>query len=156
MELWVGAGHLTVTRRHGCRKIRELGANTAATNVSGQTATDFALRAIHANCANWLRRCAFLPAVHRLCDRRASDAEVGELLRRGANPFLRRWFGATLLQICTLADPDQGALPEDEALTTMLREALQPWHEQRHHLFPRSFTPRVVAVLSCCWSSGCG
>ena len=34
-----------------------------------------------------------------------------------------------------------------QALTKMLSEALLPWHQERHHLFPRSFTPRVVTVL---------
>ena len=74
-------------------------------------------------------------------------ARLKALLRGGADPRLRSAFGETPLEICTLADWWRGALPEDKALTKVLREALQPWHRKRHGLFPRSFTPRVVTVL---------
>ena len=69
------------------------------------------------------------------------------MLYDGADPRLPSAFGETPLQISTLADAARGALPEDEALTAVVREALQPWHPERHGLFPRSFTPRVVTVL---------
>ena len=32
-------------------------------------------------------------------------------------------------------------------MTKLLEQALRPWHQKRHRLFPRSFTPRVVVVL---------
>ena len=55
--------------------------------------------------------------------------------------------GETPLRICTLADPKQGALPESEATTALIREALLPWDPKRHGLFPRSFAPTIIALL---------
>ena len=32
-------------------------------------------------------------------------------------------------------------------MTTLMKEAVRPWHWKRHRLFPRTFTSRVVLVL---------
>ena len=85
--------------------------------------------------------------IHRAVAHRWPVDRLKALLRGGADPRLPSAFGETPLQICTLADAARGALPEDKALTKVLREALRPWHPERHGLFPRSFAPRVIAVL---------
>ena len=38
-----------------------------------------------------------------------------------------------------------GAVPVEAA--RLVRLVVRPWHPKRHHLFPRTFTPRVVLVL---------
>ena len=42
------------------RVLVELGANTAATTIVGQTAADLAQLRNHTNCAHWMRRCCAL------------------------------------------------------------------------------------------------
>ena len=85
--------------------------------------------------------------IHLACAHRWPVERLKALLRGGADPRLRSAFCETPLQICTLADAAWGALPEDKPLLKVLREALRPWHPERHGLFPRSFTPSVVTVL---------
>ena len=55
--------------------------------------------------------------------------------------------GETPLQICELADPAKGCLLADDNLTATLRLALQPWHLEGHHLFPRALRSRVVLLM---------
>ena len=100
----------------------------------------------HADCARWLRRSLGWLPLHFECDRRCALAMLA-LLRAGADPAARSPFGETPLRICTLADPAAGGRPESEAATALIREALLPWLPTRHRLFPRSFSPIVLAVL---------
>ena len=129
------------------RALVELGADTAVTNNFGETAMEIARQENHTHVINWLRRCAALPALHRLCDRRADEDDIAELLRGRADPVLRSAAGETPLQICRLADAALGALPARKETTDVIAAAVKPWHRKRHGLFPRTFTPRVVLVL---------
>ena len=122
-------------------------ADPAATDCLGRTAADLAELEGHTNIVNWLRRCAVLPPLHRACDLRAGERDIAELLRGGADPFLRSAAGETPLQICRLADAALGALPARKETTDVMADAVLPWHPKRHGLFPRSFRPTVVAVL---------
>ena len=88
--------------------------------------------------------------IHHACDSRRGTQRLTELLREGLDPASATAFGETPLQICALADAAQGALPEDAAMTALLRLALKPWHPQRHVLFPRAFAARVVPLLLLC------
>ena len=69
------------------------------------------------------------------------------MLRGGADPALRSPHGETPLGICRLADPAQGALPEDAAMSEVVAQAVLPWRIDRHHLFPRGFVPRLITLL---------
>ena len=85
--------------------------------------------------------------IHRACDDRRGVQHLVALLRAGADVAAASVAGETPEEICALADPAQGARPEDPAMTKVARLAVLPWHPERHHMFPRSFTPRVVLVL---------
>ena len=84
---------------------------------------------------------------HEMSDSRRGPQHITTLLREGADPALPSPAGETPLQISALTDPGRGALPENKAMTKLLEQALKPWHQKRHRLFPRTFTPRVVVVL---------
>ena len=93
------------------RMLVKLGASLNATNHDGETAVVVALLNNHPEFANWLRSCVGWSALHRACDNRAGRATIIELLRGGADPFLPSAAGETPLQICRLADANEGALP---------------------------------------------
>ena len=112
--------------------------------VEDETAAYLAESEGRSDIVNWLRRCAAMPALHRLCDRRADEDNIAELLRGGADPFLRSAAGETPLEICRLADAALGALPAREETTAVIAAAVIPWHHLRHGLFPRTFTQRKV------------
>ena len=107
-----------------------------------------ALQHGHSHCATWLDRSVGWAPIHRVCDSRRGAPHLIALLRDGANPMLMREFGETPLQICEMADPAKGALPEDNAMTKLIKQALRPWHQTRHGPFPRSFTPRVISFAA--------
>ena len=69
------------------------------------------------------------------------------MLRDGADAALRSPLGETPLALCRLADPAEGALPEDAAMSELVAEAVLPWRLDRHHLFPRGFVPRLIVLL---------
>ena len=97
--------------------------------------------------ATWLERIPGWTRFHHACDSRRGPQHITTLLREGADPALPSPAGETPLQISALTDPGRGALPENKAMTKLLEQALKPWHQKRHRLFPRTFTPRVVVVL---------
>ncbi len=98
-------------------------------------------------CKRWLARSVDWQPLHYACDSRRDVASLAALLRDGADPRLESKSGESPLHLCMLEDQHQGALPEDPATTHLLEEALRPWHPERHRLFPRSFSQRVVVVL---------
>ena len=100
-------------------------ADPAATDCLGRTAADLAELEGHTNIVNWLRRCAVLPPLHRACDLRAGERDIAELLRRGADPFLRSAAGETPLQICRHADAALGALPARKETTDVIAAAVK-------------------------------
>ena len=101
----------------------------------------------HKACARWLLRSSGWRPIHFACDRRASWEDMTGLLQDGADPMMHSTFGEAPLRICTLANPAEGARPESEETTAVIRQALLPWLPARHQLFPRSFTRVVLAVL---------
>ena len=129
------------------RALAELGGDTQVKTNRGQTARDLATRFGHPACARWLERSAGWRPIHRACDGRRGTQRLVALLRDGADPALRSAHGETPLDLCQLTDATQGALPEDAAVTKLLEEALRPWHQKRHHVFPSTFTARVVLLL---------
>ena len=97
--------------------------------------------------ARWLRRCVGWSAFHRACDARRGAQPLVAMLRAGADPGLRSPHGETPLTICRLADPAEGALPEDAAMSEVVAQAVLPWRVDRHPLFPRGFVPRLIVLL---------
>lgn len=147
----------------GLRALAEAGADTTAScalpgrstrKKHKHTAMDLCGRGRRDNareeierCKRWLARSVDWQPLHYACDSRRAVASLAALLRGGADPMLPSKCGESPLDLCRLEDPDQGALPEDPATTQLLEEALRPWHPERHRLFPRSFSRRVVIVL---------
>ena len=129
------------------RALAELGGDTQAVNNEGQNAHAIATRHNHPACARWLERSVGWQPIHRICDGRRGTQHLVDLLRDGADPALRSAFGETPLDVCQLTDKAQGALPEDAAMTKLLQEALKPWHQKRHGLFPRAFAEPVALLL---------
>lgn len=68
-------------------------------------------------------------------------------LQAGADPAAFSPRGESALALCRLADPAEGALPEDPAMTALVEQALLPWHPTRHRLFPRQFGERMIMPL---------
>ena len=101
----------------------------------------------HPACARWLRRCVGWTPLHRACDARHGAQPLVAMLRAGADPALRSPHGETPLGLCRLADPAEGALPEDAAMSEVVAQAVLPWRIDRHHLFPRGFVPRLIVLL---------
>ena len=101
----------------------EVGADPNAVNVDGRTARYYAQRNGHVHIVAYLDRSTGWQPIHSAIGHRWPIARLIALLRGGADPRLRSLFGETPLQICTLADAAQGALPEDKPLTKVLHEA---------------------------------
>ena len=131
---------------HILRALAAAGADMELAESNGSTAVTRAEQQGHGHCARWLQRSVGWQPIHFACDSRQGE-RLPALLRDGADPTVRSTAGETPGDICTLAGEAEGALPEDPATTKLLRLALLPWHPERHHLFPRSFQPRVVLVL---------
>ena len=131
------SGHLELARE----------VRAAASPASRITAATLARSFGHLGCARWLERSAGWRRLHRACDGRRGSRRLVALLRDGADPAARSAAGETPEQICALADVREGALPEDAEMTAVMRAAQLPWQPDRHRLFPRTFTPRVVVVL---------
>ena len=142
-------GHLAAVRA-----LVQQGADAQAANNKRRTAYSLADEYAHISIMRWLARCAPPPrsgwvgweAIHLACDGRCGVPHLTALLRGGADPASAGSF-ETPFKLCKLADPAQGALPEDAAMTELIQQALKPWAPERHGLFPRTFTPRVVVVL---------
>ena len=118
--------------------------------VGAGGATSAAARS-HAHIKSWILRSdpwrdAPNGGLYSACDSRRGRRHIAALLRAGADPF-RVCGTLSPLQICTLDDAEAGALPERAETTAVVREALRPWHPERHGLFPQSFARRVMAVL---------
>ena len=110
----------------------------AMVTPDGRTISSLAQSQGHPHTATWLERSTGWAPIHRACDSRSGTQRLIALLREGADPALVSAAGETPLQICALADPAQGALPEDAAMTALIKEALRPWHRTRHSLTPRA------------------
>ena len=127
------------------RLLVELGANLQAADGLGRTVIGAALDFKGYHVARWLERAAGWSALHRACDARRGT-QIRELLRTGADPRRRSPYGETPLEICVLADADEGARPECALASRLIRDALLPWAPARHLLFPRRFD-RIVTTL---------
>ena len=128
------------------RALAALGADAWTTSAM-HAARDEAEHRGYPGCARWLQRAIGWRPIHRLCDSRRGAEHLIAALRGGADPALASPHGETPLALCTLADPKEGALPEDAAMTAVMQRALLPWRLDRHDVFPRAFVPRVIALL---------
>ena len=138
------AGHI-----NALRALLELGgglATVSAIRVARRDAQTMGKPA----CVRWLDRCVGWTPFHRACDARRGVQPLVAMLRAGADPA--RLAGPegekmTPLGLCRLADPAEGALPEDASMSELVAEAVLPWRINRHHLFPHAFVPRLVVLL---------